>query len=396
MDQRQAFLQAIIDAPDDDTPRLVFADWLDEHGDPDRAEFIRAQLALEPLEKWSPHRMDLEDRVADLLMAHRAAWLRDLPGWAQTDEDSFYGPTFRRGFVHRAEPKPAEFIEDWEDLFAVAPVEVARLGLKDDGQLLFDCPGLPRLRRLELIYFAESPSLSALLASPHLAGLRGLMLDFYRPIPGTKAMSAAGMRALAQCEALSGLRELNLSGWALNPFRLRELARSRHFSGLRELDLSDTGFDDDMARELAASRHLRNLRMIDLQRNSLGAEGIAALANSPVLRTVTSLVLYNNESIGDDGTAALAASQNLGELRDLCLVSCGLGLRGVRELAASPNLPNLRSLDIQGTRFGKKGAKALLESPYLSRIRSLSLHDCGIRKSMTEALRERFGEALMI
>jgi serine/threonine-protein kinase len=41
MSDDDAFLRAIADAPDDDAPRLVYADWLDEHGQPDRAEFIR-------------------------------------------------------------------------------------------------------------------------------------------------------------------------------------------------------------------------------------------------------------------------------------------------------------------------------------------------------------------
>lgn len=36
-----AFLRAIAANPDDDTPRLVFADWLEEHGEPERAEFVR-------------------------------------------------------------------------------------------------------------------------------------------------------------------------------------------------------------------------------------------------------------------------------------------------------------------------------------------------------------------
>jgi uncharacterized protein (TIGR02996 family) len=40
---RAAFLAAILDRPDDDLPRLVYADWLDEHGEPERAEFIRTQ-----------------------------------------------------------------------------------------------------------------------------------------------------------------------------------------------------------------------------------------------------------------------------------------------------------------------------------------------------------------
>jgi uncharacterized protein (TIGR02996 family) len=42
----EPFLSAICAAPDDDTPRLVFADWLQENGDPDRAEFIRLQIAV--------------------------------------------------------------------------------------------------------------------------------------------------------------------------------------------------------------------------------------------------------------------------------------------------------------------------------------------------------------
>src|SRR5947207_2177705 len=37
MDQADAFLTAILERPDDATARLVFADWLDEHGEPDLA-----------------------------------------------------------------------------------------------------------------------------------------------------------------------------------------------------------------------------------------------------------------------------------------------------------------------------------------------------------------------
>jgi uncharacterized protein (TIGR02996 family) len=41
-----AFLRHIIESPDDDTPQLVHADWLDDHGQPERAEFIRVQCEL--------------------------------------------------------------------------------------------------------------------------------------------------------------------------------------------------------------------------------------------------------------------------------------------------------------------------------------------------------------
>jgi uncharacterized protein (TIGR02996 family) len=41
-----ALLRAVCAEPDDDTPRLVAADWLEEQGDPDRAALIRLQIEL--------------------------------------------------------------------------------------------------------------------------------------------------------------------------------------------------------------------------------------------------------------------------------------------------------------------------------------------------------------
>src|SRR5262249_13022193 len=41
--QEEAFVQDVRENPDDPAPRLVYADWLDENGDADRAEFIRLQ-----------------------------------------------------------------------------------------------------------------------------------------------------------------------------------------------------------------------------------------------------------------------------------------------------------------------------------------------------------------
>lgn len=38
-------LAAILADPNDDLPRLVYADWLEENGEPERAEFIRSQIA---------------------------------------------------------------------------------------------------------------------------------------------------------------------------------------------------------------------------------------------------------------------------------------------------------------------------------------------------------------
>ena len=64
-----AFLAAIVAAPKDDSLRLVYADWLEERGDTDRAEFIRLQFEAERHEEWTPARMDIDDRADALFGA---------------------------------------------------------------------------------------------------------------------------------------------------------------------------------------------------------------------------------------------------------------------------------------------------------------------------------------
>jgi len=44
-----ALLAAILAFPDEDTPRLIYADWLQEHGQEERAEFVRVQCELAKL-----------------------------------------------------------------------------------------------------------------------------------------------------------------------------------------------------------------------------------------------------------------------------------------------------------------------------------------------------------
>jgi len=50
MTERAALIAAVCQHPHDDTPRLIFADWCEEHGEPDRAAFIRAQIELSRIE----------------------------------------------------------------------------------------------------------------------------------------------------------------------------------------------------------------------------------------------------------------------------------------------------------------------------------------------------------
>src|SRR5262245_14998409 len=92
MTQDEAFLRAIVEEPDDDTHRLVYADWLEEHGKADRAEFIRVQCELARLRHGDARRAELESREQALLAAHQEEWTEMLPR-AVTSH------AFERGFL---------------------------------------------------------------------------------------------------------------------------------------------------------------------------------------------------------------------------------------------------------------------------------------------------------
>jgi uncharacterized protein (TIGR02996 family) len=92
---RDALLAAVAAEPEDDTPRLVMADWLDENGDPFRAEFIRTQLEVRRLDFYTARSAALRRRVEALHKKHGKQWLKD---------DGLGKPrfaVFRRGFVEQ-------------------------------------------------------------------------------------------------------------------------------------------------------------------------------------------------------------------------------------------------------------------------------------------------------
>src|SRR5262245_31666860 len=109
MSDHEAFLSAILESPDDDAPRLVYADWLDEHGDPDRATFIRVQIELARLPEFDPQRPRLRWAERQLRNAAGEAWLPPVPDLGR--------PTFRRGFVEAVEMGPWQFLTSAAGLF---------------------------------------------------------------------------------------------------------------------------------------------------------------------------------------------------------------------------------------------------------------------------------------
>src|SRR5262245_52295889 len=75
MSDEAALLQAIRNHPDEDTPRLMYADWLDEHGDRDRAEFIRCQIEVARLPLLDPRRPAVMHRAVKLLSDNVGKWV---------------------------------------------------------------------------------------------------------------------------------------------------------------------------------------------------------------------------------------------------------------------------------------------------------------------------------
>lgn len=82
-------LQLIYASPEDDAPRLVYADWLLEQGDP-RAELLSLQLKAKPTGKD-------ERRARQLLRVHGRAWLGPLEPAVELRSE-----VFSRGFVSEA------------------------------------------------------------------------------------------------------------------------------------------------------------------------------------------------------------------------------------------------------------------------------------------------------
>src|SRR5262249_50649041 len=83
-------------SPEDDGVRLIYADWLQENGQPERAEFIRAQVELARLGEDDPRREALADRQDELLAAHGDEWCSALL-YRHHPEDV----RFRRGFLEK-------------------------------------------------------------------------------------------------------------------------------------------------------------------------------------------------------------------------------------------------------------------------------------------------------
>lgn len=169
------FLQALLAEPDDDTLRLAMADWLDEHDQPARAEFIRVQIALARGVAIRDRRCELELRQRDLLVAHDTEWVAPLAQVLECKPGQWGGWVFRRGFVEYFRLPAHTLVSCGARLVRLTPVRELNLLDCDSGSLQ-DLWQQPWLRSVTHLYGLElHPSTAeAMLNCPYLTGLRVL------------------------------------------------------------------------------------------------------------------------------------------------------------------------------------------------------------------------------
>jgi uncharacterized protein (TIGR02996 family) len=356
-----ALWRAVVADPHDDAPRLILADWLEEHDESERAEFIRVQCRLAALDDDAADRSALERRERQLWVKHRAAWRIPLPALIRDCP-------FRRGFVHpRLDRNSKQFLRLDDDTLAHAPLWDVRLSLRGPTALdrLVAARGLSRLGGLELDAAGLWPEhLTEFLASPSLANVREFGL---RGGPYT----AEHVRAIADSPLAGRLTRLTLSSApAIGPSGAEVLAATAAVRNLRVLTLTNCGLGDAGLRMLLASPHLTGLKELQVPSNGLTAAAVRALREWRHLRHLRVLNLFNNH-LDDDGARVLS----------LC-----------------PAVERLNELDLGLNRIHRSGAESLAQSPFLMRVRRLSLlgNPCAYDPATVTGLRFRFADRVTL
>jgi uncharacterized protein (TIGR02996 family) len=349
--QEAAFLEAICATPDDDGPRLMYADWLEERGDPAsqaRAEFIRVQCELAQMDQDDERFPALKERERKLRVKHGKRWAGKF--------GRYRGHGFRRGFIDKVRLRPTDFFACADWMFAEAPVTT----------LLLEHWNAAQIRRLA--------------ASPHFARVRGLGMLYC-------TMKHAGMRGIAESPHARNLAELEMTGGGVRIGNegLAILANAPAMANLTHLVMEGNGIGTVGVEALANSPYLRRLVSLSLGGNRVGGAGVRALSASPVTATLKTLSLLHTRLQTAD-VEELVTQPLFARLKRLNLAANGLYTRAAQALANSPALKGLRGLWVGFNPLGDRGVAALLDSPYRDPRMELNLCRCGRVSDVTQKM----------
>lgn len=282
MTVEESFLRTIRDELDEDTPRLIYADWLAEQEErwrTDRGEFIRLQcdrvrrgLPESHASRCAPHQ-----REQILLQRNWDAWIGPLrwllgsgsqDAWIRGDYKREAIFKFQRGFIEALSLHASTFL-------AVA------------GKLV----GITPLRRLELIRAGSLAGQLALCSS--LDGIPCLWFSDYFVDP----IDSDGIRALVDSPYLGRLGDLGLYRNNIGDAGVMALARTDNLSHLHRLELAHNGISDEGAAALARSPLLSQMRYLGLEGNAITSDGRRVLLTSLYLVPGTILKLDNQAAL---------------------------------------------------------------------------------------------------
>ena len=414
MTDLEALYRAILDHPDDDTPRLIYADALEDTGAADRAAFIRLQVEAARCEEYDPPAIRV--RCFRGNAPPGIDWLAELPDLP--DGLRWATPPFRRGFPAEIEARDgAAFVAHAESLFALAPVDSLRFDATRvaEADALVACRSLGRITRLEYPEGLSGPFARQLLNSPHLTRLTELVVGPRMTVQAA-AQALVRSRAFSRLTALSWrddhrrggsivtelsrhpqppmLKRLDLSGNRITAERVTRLVAAPVFAVVEVLNLSDNNLGPEGLQALAAAR-LPQLRSLHLGQSRPEEEGTRALVEADFFGNLRSLNLTSN-NLGGWAARALAQAPAAAGLRVLDLHDNRLGDTGAVALAASPYLAGLLHLDLAGNDLGDSAAQALVVSPHLGELIALDLGGNPLSDSARDRLRERFGERVLL
>lgn len=276
MAKPEKLLADVVARPDDLKARSVYADALQDNGDP-RGEFIQLQLQAESLEP-GPAREKVEKAAAKLEKKHRRAWIAELPMIRQA--------TFARGLVDTVVATSDPFFAAADALFAKAPVRGIKLTKFNRKKHLAKLTALLAkwpLRAIDLSACQlDDEQIAELFAKANVSQLESLSLTD-DPIgdAGARTIAALPFKKLLTLE-LGG----SLSGRPGAEGAAEVLVKAPALGTLTNLSLWSFGVDAKATAALAVAPASKHLLELNLQSNGGGDKALAALAQSPHLRAV--------------------------------------------------------------------------------------------------------------
>jgi uncharacterized protein (TIGR02996 family) len=357
MTDGDALRRVILAEPDEDTPRLVYADWLQENGQPERGDFIRAQIEAVRADPFGPRARAASRQAAAILEAYRSDWTRHLPGFPEW-------PRFERGFIAHLSVEPKEFVPRIDALFDAEPIQALRLhrfvstGPPVSFEPLFELPRLKQLRRFELsprLFTDRDGEDYALLSGcPHLAKLSDLSLRD-NPVPPTWLSNVLRGDKFPQ---LTGLDVAEVTH--LGPSLAETFPRIDHRE-LKRLDLSGVRFTSDQFHQVLTSRCLREVEEL-LLATSLTPGHMGPLFYLDLTHVIpwNRLVILDlaGQRLGNEGVREFTVRYEAAALRWLGLKNNVLGRDAVRYFTASKYLA-LNYLDVRGNNLSLSDIDAL-------------------------------------